>query len=73
LTLQDIKDTKENSIEQLLVQPIPAFKETLQKMLAANNKEIARLTKLNKKILECLDRIEQQEQTEARQNLSKVN
>jgi hypothetical protein len=58
LTLQDIEV---NSIEQLLAQPIPAFKETLKKLLIANNEEIAHLTNLNKKILECLDRIDQQE------------
>jgi hypothetical protein len=57
LTLQDIEV---NSIEQLIAQPIPAFKETLKKMLTDNNEEIARLTKLNRKILKCLDRIDEQ-------------
>jgi hypothetical protein len=59
LTLQDIE---ENSIDQLIAQPSPAFKETLKKMLAANNEEIARLANLNKKILECLEKIDQQDQ-----------
>jgi hypothetical protein len=59
LTIQDIE---ENSIDQLLAQPIPELKETLEKLLAANNEEIARLAKLNKKILECLDRIDQKNQ-----------
>jgi hypothetical protein len=60
LTLQEIE---EKSIDQLFAQPIPvpAFKESLEKLLAANNEEIARLTQLNDKILECLDRIYQQE------------
>jgi hypothetical protein len=59
LSLQDIE---ENSIEQLLAQPSPAFKETLKKMLTDNNEEIARLANLNKKILECLEGIDQQNQ-----------
>jgi hypothetical protein len=65
-TLQDIEV---NSIDQLIAEPSPALKETLEKMLAANNEEItshnekiARLTDLNEKILECLDRIDEQEQ-----------
>ncbi len=82
LTMQDIE---ENSIEQLIVQPIPAFKETLKKLLADNCEEIARLANLNKKILECLDRIDQQDQENvtrtgvptsvnvAEQNTSKVS
>jgi hypothetical protein len=54
-----LRDIEVNSIEQLLAQPIPAFKETLKKLLIANNEEIARLTNLNKKILECLDQQDQ--------------
>jgi transcription antitermination factor NusA-like protein len=37
-TLQDIEV---NSIDQLIAQPSPAFKETLEKLLATNNEEIA--------------------------------
>jgi hypothetical protein len=59
LTLQDIE---ENSIDQLFAQPIPAFQKTLEKLLAANNEEITRLTNLNEKILKCLDRIDQDSQ-----------
>jgi hypothetical protein len=59
LTLQDIE---ENSIDQLFAQPIPAFKGTVKKLLAANCEEIAHLTNLNIKMLKCLDRIDQQEQ-----------
>jgi hypothetical protein len=76
LTLQDIEV---NSIELLIAQPISRFKETLEKMLAGNNEEIARLSKLNKKILKCLDRIDKQEQTKLRvvpddqQNTSRVS
>jgi hypothetical protein len=81
-TLQDIE---ENSVDQLIVQPIPAFKETLKKLLADNCEEIARLANLNKKILECLDRIDQQDKENvtrtgvatsadvAEQNTSKVS
>jgi hypothetical protein len=65
-TLQDIE---ENSIDQLIAQPSPAFKETLEKLLATNNEaiashseKIARLTSLNEKILECLERIDEQDQ-----------
>jgi hypothetical protein len=56
------QDIEENSIDQLIAQPSPEFKEILEKLLAANNKEIARLTELNEKILECLDRIDEQDQ-----------
>jgi hypothetical protein len=59
ITLQDIEVS---SIEQLFAQPIPAFKETLKKCLAANSKEIARLANLNNKILQCLERIDQHDQ-----------
>jgi hypothetical protein len=59
-TLQDIEV---NSIDQLIAQASPAFKETLEKMLTDNNEKIARLTDLNEKILECLDRIDEQDQT----------
>jgi hypothetical protein len=76
-TLQDIE---ENSIDQLIAQPIPAFKETLEKLLADNNEEIARLINLNEKIPRCLDRIDQNEQENAaivvsvaQQNTSKVS
>jgi hypothetical protein len=75
LTLQDIEV---NSIDQLIDQPSPAFKETLEKMLTDNNEEIARLDKLNKKILECLEMVDEQEQTKLRvvpgdqQNTSRV-
>jgi hypothetical protein len=79
LTLQDIE---ENSIEQLVAQSSPAFKQSLKKLLIANNEEIARLANFNKKILECLERIDQQEQENftgvpgcsavAQQNQSKV-
>jgi hypothetical protein len=75
LTLQEIEV---NSIEQLIAHPFLAFKESLKKMLADNNEEITRLAKLNKKILECLDRIDQQDQTKLRvvpddqQNTSRV-
>jgi hypothetical protein len=63
-----LHDIEVNSIDPLIAQPSPAFKETLKKLLAANNEEIvsycekiARSAKLNKKILECLDRIDQQD------------
>jgi hypothetical protein len=59
LTLQDIE---ENSIDQLIAQPSPGFKETLKNILADNCEEIARLTNLNLKILKCLDRTDQQDQ-----------
>jgi hypothetical protein len=59
LTLQDIE---ENSIDQLMTKPSPALMKTLKKMLGDNNEEIASLTNLNKKILECLDRIDQQDE-----------
>jgi hypothetical protein len=66
LTLRDIE---ENSIDQLIAQPTEAVKETLENWLAANTGEIARLgeeitrlSNLNIKILECLDRIGQQDQ-----------
>jgi hypothetical protein len=57
-----LKDIEENSIDQLMDKPIPAFKETLKKMLSTNCEEIARLTNLNIKILKCLDRIDEQDQ-----------
>jgi hypothetical protein len=60
LTLQDIE---ENSIEQLFAQSRSGFKETLENLLAVNNAEIARLTNISEKILECLDKIEQQEES----------
>jgi hypothetical protein len=69
LTLQYIE---ENSVDQLIAQPSPAFKETLKKMLTANNEEIVRLGKLNIKILECLERFDEQDQEKAQQNSSKV-
>jgi hypothetical protein len=69
-TLQDIEVS---SIDQLIAQPSPEFKETLEKLLAANNKEIARLTSLNEKILECLDRIDEQEQKNGIGASSKVS
>jgi hypothetical protein len=68
LTLQDIE---ENSIDQLLAQPSQASKKSLKKLLAANNEEIVRLGKLNKKILKCLDRIDQQNQSQ--ENTCKVS
>jgi hypothetical protein len=57
-----LKDLEENSIDQLIAQPSQEFKETLKKLLITNNEEIARLANLNKKILECLERIDQQNQ-----------
>jgi hypothetical protein len=76
LTLQNIEV---NSIDQLIGQPTPAFKETLENLLAANNEEIgshsekiARLTNLNRKILECLERIDEQNQENNVEVSSKV-
>jgi hypothetical protein len=47
------------STEQLIAQPLPASKEVLNELLAANNEEIARLANLNTKILLLLNRPEQ--------------
>jgi uncharacterized iron-regulated protein len=69
-TLQDIEM---NSIDQLIAQPNPAFKETLENLLADNNKEIARLTSLNEKIQECFDRIDGQDQANGIGAASKVS
>jgi hypothetical protein len=76
LTLQDIEV---NSIDQLIAQPTPAFKETLENLLAANNEEIAshsekiaRLTNLNRKILECLEKIDEKDQASGIEVSSKV-
>ncbi len=60
LTLQELE---ENSIEQLFAQSRSGFKETLENLLTVNNAEIARLTNISEKILECLDKIEQQEES----------
>jgi hypothetical protein len=65
---------EEISIDQIIGNLDPAYKETFKKLLAANNKEIARLANLNNKILECLDSIEQQEQeTKVAQQNPKVS
>jgi hypothetical protein len=76
-TLQDIEV---NSIDQLIGQPTPALKETLENLLADNNEEIAshsekiaRLTSLNEKILECLDRIDEEDQKNLIEVSSKVS
>jgi hypothetical protein len=59
------------STDQLIAQPLPASKEALNELLAANNEEIAensrrnlRLANLNKKILGLLNRPEQPDQSQ---------